>query len=68
MPIIHDGHFRLHKLPMGPYDNNAYIIYNPTEQECYIVPEIGPCDGIFILDTKKPFYRSKKAFSRRSGS
>ncbi len=37
MPIIHDGHFRLHKLPMGPYDNNAYIISNPTQQECYIV-------------------------------
>jgi glyoxylase-like metal-dependent hydrolase (beta-lactamase superfamily II) len=37
MPIIHDGHFRLHKLPMGPYDNNAYIVSDPAQRECYIV-------------------------------
>ena len=37
MSVIHDGYFRLHKLPMGPYDNNAYIISDPVQQECYIV-------------------------------
>ncbi len=37
MTLVHDGQFRLYKIPMGPLDNNAYILADVQSQECYIV-------------------------------
>lgn len=37
MPVVYEGAFRLHKIPMAPYDNNAYILADPGTGEAYIV-------------------------------
>jgi hydroxyacylglutathione hydrolase len=38
MPLIHDGPVLVHKIAgMGPYDNNGYILADPSTREAYLV-------------------------------
>ena len=37
MTLVYQGAFRLHQVPMGPYDNNGYVIADAQGQECYLV-------------------------------
>lgn len=37
MTIVYQGDFRLHRVPMGPYDNNGYVIADADGHECYLV-------------------------------
>ncbi|MBI2871790.1 MAG: MBL fold metallo-hydrolase [Chloroflexi bacterium] len=37
MPLEYEGEFRLYRVPMGPYDNNGYIVADGTGLDCYLV-------------------------------
>ena len=41
MPLVYDGPFRLYKVPMGPYDNNTYILADRKTSAAYIVDTPG---------------------------
>ncbi|MFQ5860007.1 MAG: MBL fold metallo-hydrolase [Dehalococcoidia bacterium] len=37
MPLHYDGEVRIHKVPMGPYDNNGYLLIHPQTGEGIII-------------------------------
>ena len=54
MPIVFDGPYQIFKVGgMGPYDNNGYVLADPSTREAYLVD--APAQVERLLDEAKEF-------------
>ncbi|MDA1035952.1 MAG: MBL fold metallo-hydrolase [Chloroflexi bacterium] len=54
MPIVFDGPYQIFKVAgMGPYDNNGYVLADPSTREAYVVD--APAQVERLLDEAKDF-------------
>lgn len=55
MALAYDGEFQVYKVAgMGPYDNNGYVLADPSTGECYLVD--APAEVHRLLEEARPFH------------
>ena len=55
MALVHDGEIQVFKVAgMGPYDNNGYVLADPSSREAYLID--APAQIERLLDEAKDFH------------